>query len=138
MDDIITLVSYTKQKDNYGVERVTPVTRDVFAQVHSTTRQEFFDAGRNGLNPSFMFSIFAGDYEGETECRYNGDQYSIYRTYISHGEERTHISNTKSGSSFRSYHTPSSDYIELYVERKGGSNRIPAEVTPDGAQGSND
>lgn len=129
MDDVITLVAYTKEQDAYGVERVTPVTRDVFAQVHSTTRQEFYEAGRNGLNPSFMFTIFAGDYGGETECRYNGEQYSIYRTYISHGETRTHISNTKGGSSFRTYQTPSEDYIELYVERKGGSNRVISDGT---------
>lgn len=124
MDDVITLVSYIKQKDDYGVDRDVPVTRDVLAQVHSTTRAEFFEAGRNGLNPAFMFTVFAGDYAGETECRYNGDQYSIYRTYISHGEEKTQISKNKNRISYRPYHTPRSDYVELYVERKGGSNRI--------------
>lgn len=127
VDDVITLVSCTKQRDDYGVEREIVSTRDVMAQVHSVTRQEFFDAGRNGLNPSFVFTVFAGDYNDEEECRYNGKQYTIYRTYISHGDVRTHVSNTSKGTAVRSYHTPSDDYIELYVERKGGSNRIPVE-----------
>lgn len=124
MDDIITLVSCTKQRDDYGVEREIVTTRDVMAQVHSVTRQEFFEAGRNGLNPSFVFTVFAGDYNDEEECRYDGKQYSIYRTYISHGDVRSHISNTANGTAVRSYHTPGDDYIELYVERKGGSNRM--------------
>lgn len=129
MDDVITLVSCTKQRDEYGVEREIVSTRDVLAQVHSVTRQEFFEAGRNGLNPSFVFTVFAGDYNDEGECRYNGNQYSIYRTYISHGEVRTHVSNTRKSSSVSSYHMPGDDYIELYVERKGGTNRVQADGT---------
>lgn len=107
MDDVITLVSCTKQRDDYGVERETLTTKEVFAQVHSVTRQEFYEAGRNGLNPSFMFTIFVGDYGGEELCRYEGNQYSIYRTYI----------------------VPGTDYIELHVERKGGSNRVATDGT---------
>lgn len=100
MDDIIILVSNTYTIDEYGVERKTSSNKQVFAQVHSVTRTEFFQAGRNGLNPAFHFTVFAADYSGETVCQYNNEQYSIYR----------------------SYHVPGTDYIELYVERKGGTN----------------
>lgn len=122
MDDVITLISVTKTQNDYGVWEFTPTRKDVFCQVQSVTRAEFFEGGRNGLNPSFVFRVFVGDYDGETICEYQGKQYSIYRTYITNGEERTFVSNTRNGSSYTTYHTPSQDYIELYVERKGGTN----------------
>lgn len=100
MDEILTLVSYAYAKDSYGVDRKTPSTRDVFCQVESVTRMEFYDAGRNGLNPEFKFTVFAGDYAGESVCRFRGLQYSVYRTY----------------------YIPGTDYLELTVQREGGTN----------------
>lgn len=97
--EVLTLIGTTRTQDEYGIWRETPTARNVFCQVNSITRSEFFDAGRNGLNPEFMFSMFAGDYEGERTCEYRGQKYSIYRTYLGRN-----------------------DVIELYAERKGGSN----------------
>lgn len=97
--EVLTLIGTTRTQDEYGIWRETPTARNVFCQVNSITRSEFFDAGRNGLNPEFMFSMFAGDYEGERVCEYREQKYSIYRTYIARN-----------------------DVIELYAERKGGSN----------------
>ena len=51
--------------------------------------------------------MFAGDYEGERIAIYDGKFYSIYRTYL--GRQ---------------------DIIELYAERKGGTNTGPEEPTP--------
>ena len=97
--EVLTLIGTTRTQDEYGIWRETPTARNVFCQVNSITRSEFFDAGRNGLNPEFMFSMFAGDYEGERTCEYRGQKYSIYRTYLGRN-----------------------DVLELYAERKGGSN----------------
>jgi hypothetical protein len=97
--DVLTLIGTTRTQDEYGIWHETPTARNVFCQVNSITRSEFFDAGRNGLAPEFMFSMFAGDYEGERVCEYRGQKYSIYRTYLGRN-----------------------DVIELYAERKGGSN----------------
>lgn len=97
--DVLTLIGTTREQDEYGIWRETPTARNVFCQVNSITRSEFFDAGRNGLNPEFMFSMFAGDYEGERTCEYRGQKYSIYRTYLGRN-----------------------DVMELYAERKGGTN----------------
>lgn len=99
-DDVLTLVSQTFEKNEYGVRVPATSNREVFIRVYSITRQEFYEAGRNGLNPAYKFSLFAADYLGETECVYRGQPYAIYRTY----------------------RVPESDYIELYVERKGGTN----------------
>lgn len=97
--NIITLLSATKTQDQFGVWRETLTERNVFCQVDSVTANEFFNGGRNGLNPEYRMTMFFGDYQGETMLRYNGMTYAIYRTY----QRRD-------------------DIIELYVERKGGTN----------------
>lgn len=98
--DVITLISVSIGEDEFGIPRiVTEEPREVMCQVDSVTRSEFFDAGRNGLNPEFVFRVFFADYEGERIVEYNGKRYGIYRTY--HGRD---------------------DVVELYAERKGGTN----------------
>lgn len=100
MDDVIKLISQEFSKNQYGVQIPTEVYKEIFCEIHSVTKQEFFEAGRNGLNPAFEVTIFAAEYNGETVLEYQGKTYSIYRTY----------------------HVPGTDYMELYVERKGGTN----------------
>ena len=97
--DVITLLATTKTQNDYGVWVETPSQRDVFCQVDSVTRAEFFEGGRNGLNPEFRMTIFFADYNGERELVYKDKRYSVYRTYQGRN-----------------------DTIELYVERKGGTN----------------
>ncbi len=97
--EVITLLSTTKTQNEFGVWVETPTNRDVFCQVDSVTRSEFFEGGRNGLNPQFRMTMFAGDYQEETMLAYKGKTYGIYRTYYG-----------------------KNDTVELYVERKGGTN----------------
>lgn len=97
--NVITLIGQKKTQNEYGVWESTETKRDVFCDVSSVTRAEFFDCGRNGLNPEYVFIMFYGDYNGETIVEYNGNRYAIYRTF----HART-------------------DVIELYAERKGGTN----------------
>lgn len=104
----IYLVSETWVKDTYGVLQPTETKRLVYANVQSVTRNEWFEGGRNGLNPEYRMVMFGPDYEGEEIVEYNGLQYAIYRTY----QART-------------------DEIELYVERKKGAEAIPPEPEPE-------
>lgn len=97
--EVITLLGSVKTQNDFGVWVETPTSRDVFCQVDSVTRAEFFDGGRNGLNPQFRMTLFVGDYDGETVLEYKGQTYGIYRTYFGRN-----------------------DTVELYVERKGGTN----------------
>ena len=97
--DVITLIAETKTQDEYGVWRTTETERTVFCNVASVTANEFFEGGRNGLNPQFRMTMFNGDYNGERILEYSGSRYAIYRTYLA----RT-------------------DQLELYVERQGGTN----------------
>jgi len=99
--EVITLISETQTQDANGVWKATTSERDVFAQVNSVTRAEFFEGGRNGLNPEYEFSMFYADYHGERIVKYKGKTYGIYRVYKGR-----------------------SDVIELYAERKGGTNGV--------------
>lgn len=97
--NVINLISETAYKDEYGVTQTLTKSRQVFCQVNSITRAEFFEAGRNGLNPEYEMTMFAGDYQGESTVEFDGRMYGVYRTYKGRN-----------------------DTIELYVERKGGTN----------------
>ena len=96
---MITLYSDTVTFDDYGVARTVRTGKDVFCKVDSVTRSEFFEAGRNGLNPEYRMTMFFGDYSGEQLIGYKGRMYSVYRTYQA-----------------------GTDILEVYVERKGGTN----------------
>ncbi len=97
--DVVTLLATTKTQNEYGVWVESITSRDVFCQVDSVTRAEFFEGGRNGLNPQFRVTMFSGDYNGEPMLVYKGNSYGVYRTFYGRN-----------------------DTIEVYVERKGGTN----------------
>lgn len=96
---VINLIGVTRAQDDYGVWRSATTSTQVYCQMESVTQREFFEGGRNGLNPEYKFTLFFGDYHDEPIVEYNGKQYSVYRTYLTRH-----------------------DTIELFVERKGGTN----------------
>ena len=97
--DVITLIGVIHTQDSTGVFQQTYTSREVYCNVSSVTRAEFFDAGRSGLNPEYRFTMFRHDYQGETIAEYKGKKYAVYRTYIG-----------------------KNDTLELYVQREGGTN----------------
>lgn len=100
MDATIRLIAVTKTTDAIGVPVLSECAREIYCTADSVTRREFFEAGRSGLNPEWKFTVFAPDYRGELTVEYCGRRYGVYRTYIQSG----------------------SDYMELYCERKAGSD----------------
>ncbi|MBR2096597.1 MAG: phage head closure protein [Prevotella sp.] len=99
--EVITLIAQNFTQDSLNVPRELSTTeRDVFAQVQNVTGLEWFEGGRNGLNPEYRFTMFKYDYDGEQIVRYKDVEYSVYRTY----ERRT-------------------DEIELYCEKRKGAQR---------------
>ena len=99
--NVINLCAVTRTQDDFGQWIESVFKKQVYCQVESITQSEFFEAGRNGLNPQFKFVMFFADYDNEPIVEYNGQTYSVYRTYL-----------TKT------------DKMELYVERKGGTNEV--------------
>lgn len=96
IEDVLFLLTTKKEQDELGRFFSKKEKRQVLCKVRSVSFSEFFNAGRNGLNPALEFLVFSGDYNGEQEAEYRGQVYSVYRTY-------------KNG-----------DYTELYVQREGG------------------
>lgn len=101
-DDVAFLISEKYTEDEFGVLQPSPITNRqlVYVRVSSVSGSEWFDGGRNGLNPELRFEMFAPDYHGEELIEFHGRQYSIYRTYRG-----------------------SVDTIELYVQRKKGAEK---------------
>lgn len=98
--DVIKLVSVTTSQDERGATRKVTNSRQVFCSVDSVSSAEFFRARQENLDATFKFVVFRYDYNGEKIVEYNGEQYSIYRTYA----------------------PKSTDNIELYAERKAGTD----------------
>lgn len=101
--EVMYLVNTEKYQDENGIWQTRETKRKVYVNVKSTSSTEFHDAGRNGLNPDLVFTLFMYDYKDEIIVEYKNKRYSVYRTYIirSHGN----------------------DYIELHTERQGGVTR---------------
>ena len=92
------LVTEAFSQNAYGVMERTETKHKVYVAVTSVTSQEWFEGGRNGLNPQFRFTMFSFDYNNEKIIEYQDKQYTIYRTYYR-----------------------SADEIELYVELRKGN-----------------
>lgn len=115
-NDVIYLVSEQSGQDEIGQFQSVQKAKKVFAYVSSISQKEWFEGGRNGLNPQYKCSVFFGDYDGEEKVRIGNTTYAIYRTY--HKD----------------------DEIELYLEeRKGAPEVITYSVTlvPNGGEGDN-
>lgn len=90
-------MSETHQQNEYGVFEATTSKKKVFVNVNSVGQNEWFEGGRNGLNPEFRMTMFGPDYNGERIIEVDNKQYAIYRTFMRDDE-----------------------MIELYVERRKG------------------
>lgn len=97
ISDKLILISETFEKDEYGVEVGTSDLVTVMCKYGSITQTEWFEGGRNGLNPEYRFEVFFGDYDGQRACIFHGEKLAIYRTF-------------RRG-----------DTVELYAERKQGA-----------------
>ena len=83
---VIYLIKNDKQQNQYGVWVDNTTERKVFAEVTSVGQSEWFEGGRQGLNPQYRFRMFSYDYQGESLLKYNNTIYSIYRTYVDKDE----------------------------------------------------
>lgn len=81
MDAVCKLITKTMTTDEVGFPIATETEYETFCQVGSVTRAEFFNAGKAGLAPEYVFTVNAVEYEGQTEVEYEGKRYTIYRTY---------------------------------------------------------
>lgn len=95
--DVVTLIAQTFTQDEIGQEIAEETGRDVFCNVSSITRNEWFEAAKSGFQPQFRMTMFRYDYQQERMVEYQGMRYAVYRTYESQKE-----------------------LIELYLEEQAG------------------
>ena len=95
--NVLNLISKIYTPDLIGQMVPLETTRQVYCDISSVSADEMFNAGQAGFKPEFRATMFEGDYNGEDEAELDGVVYSIYRTYLTRGNN-----------------------IELYFERKAG------------------
>lgn len=96
--DRILLVEADSVQDDIGnlIPSSTPALREVFADLQSVGRAEFFAAAQSGLKPEIRAVVHAEEYRGEREAQLGGERYTVYRSYTT------------------------GDKTELYLTRKAG------------------
>ena len=93
----ISLLTETTTTDSIGNPVTSTTEVKLIAEVRSISQSEFMNARQTGITPSYTFRIYAFGYQGQKLLKYNGQIYSVYRTY-----------------------EPDDNYIELYTEVKAG------------------
>ena len=99
--DVAYLIQESYEQSDEGVLQRSFAKRKVYVRITSVSSSEWFEGGRMGLNPQYRFTVFDGDYKGESMIDYEGLIYSIYRTY-----------------------RPNKDEVELYTELRKGNDVI--------------
>lgn len=78
---VIYYIQNEYTEDENHVLRATETRRKAYAMVESVTGAEWFNGGRNGLNPQYRFTVYSKDWHNEKIVEYNGTRYAIYRVY---------------------------------------------------------
>lgn len=94
---VMQLIAVTYAEDDIGQRVPAETARDVFCNIASVSANEWFEAGRAGMQAALKVTMFAPDYQGEQIAVVEGVRYSIYRTYRAKNET-----------------------LELYLERRAG------------------
>lgn len=87
IDAVCTLIGEGETTlDKYLNENTTETEREVFCQVSGVVRNEFYQAATAGLRPEWTIRLsdFA-EYQGEKKVRYDGEVFSVLRTYRDDG-----------------------------------------------------
>lgn len=95
-NDFLSLVTKTFTKDEYGVSTPTEVIiPDIPCEVKSATAAEWFEGGRQGLNPDKTFIIRQLEYNYQETVIYDSIRYAVYRTYLKGDDIELHCQREK-------------------------------------------
>lgn len=84
--DVATLVAITKEPDADGYKKQQQARTEVFVDVRSAKRSEFYAARQSGTKIDLVFLVRAVDYNGEEQIEYDGKTYAVVRAYTKAGE----------------------------------------------------
>lgn len=83
----LILISNEFTFDDIGNQIATEVRTEVFCNVKSITRAEFYNAATTDLKPSITFVVHLYEYSDEEIVEYDNVRYRVIRTYMSSTEE---------------------------------------------------
>lgn len=98
MDGVAKLIKESYVPDEIGQMVAFETETEIYVEILSVTRSEWAAASRDGLNPAVMLRTQRINYSGERIAELEGVRYGVYRTYAS----------------------PDSDLIEIYLGEKVG------------------
>ena len=99
MNNDANLIKRTFAFDEVGNQTATETKSPIPIEIRSITRDEFFKAGEQKLNPEMMVTTAAINYQGEELIEIDSVVYTIYRKY----------------------RDANSDDIELYLRKEVGN-----------------
>ena len=83
----LTLISEAFEFDEIGNQISTEKKKEIFCNVKSVSKNEFYNAAATGLKPSLVFVIHSYEYENEEKAEFEGTIYNVIRTYIVNSEQ---------------------------------------------------
>ncbi|MEE0681462.1 MAG: hypothetical protein ACLVML_09065 [Candidatus Gastranaerophilaceae bacterium] len=80
--DVLTLVKAETNTGRAGFPETAEVgRREVYVEVMSVKRSEYWQAYAAGICADIMFCLRSADYDGETQVIYNDMPYKVVRSY---------------------------------------------------------
>lgn len=76
------LVTETKTTDSMGQVISTKSNEICVGKLKSVYEKEFYQAAQVGIRPSFVIETPSSNYNGQALIKYEGKEYSVYRTYL--------------------------------------------------------
>lgn len=86
-DEEVTLLSYTYESDKYGVRKKIPNRETIMARKRPVSRSEFYLAGQSGIQVAHLFVVHSFEYTGQIDLEYEGNLFSVIKTYPVNFEE---------------------------------------------------
>ena len=80
-DRELILIKQTVSEDNLGNQIIDDTKRSVLCGIKSVGRSEFYAASVEGLKPELVFTMYQFEYQDESIVEYEGQRYSVIRTY---------------------------------------------------------
>lgn len=82
-DEVVHLVDESKfTTDNLGNKDYSKVMTEVFCNVNSVDRNQFYDASTRGYKLSYVITLNEFEYNNEPKILYNDNEYEVVRTYL--------------------------------------------------------
>ena len=79
--DMVTLEAVTHGVDAEGFPAESVTQTEVYADVQSVRRSEFYAARQIGVNLAISVKLRAADYNGQERLVWNGTRYKVERSY---------------------------------------------------------